>query len=531
MSSPSNSSLDSSSASKKSKGFKFDGITYSTYNEMVAAKRERNRNFLQQKLSEISSFADKSVSSLDTSEAGSLAKPAPKKRRGRPDASQSISSVRRNPRRSATSAASYTEEESSLSSKSSSSYSEKSTSSEEDVCLADLVPIPDTKKKRAASNSRSGSQTKRRVRKETAIAQPTSEEGIVPRPHCRFKSHTPEYLPIETPDQANRVRGPEADNLLPLSDIRDMSALLEHIVVDGFRIKSRELAWANLYSGGSFPETDGENTMYSVEKRLYQGLDGDHGKDNVKVESVDNDVKIESIDNDVKIESIDNDDELIPKEYLISSDPTDNSSRMKHMDQIWIDEYGDGIDPMMFSDEYIASNDNGEAGRYTSLLLQRCWDRAVSIASSTVTVDINSTHSDGEIDKAIKTDPAEMDFKEETDTDASFLDLRTSIASTLHSNTMNVVDGILDFILSDQSLFIQKILQKPEKNQQIHWYDICKLLQTKMKSTSAETNLLEPPMQQPADSNDAISPWITFDEATVKAITMRLVEMYGSADV
>ena len=483
---------------------------------MVTAKRERNRTFLQQKLSEISSFADnKSVSSLDSGTSGILASAAPKKRREqkRPDASRSISSVRRNPRRSASSVASYAEDDdSSLSSKSSSSYSEKSSSSDEDnICLADLgrehLPSTNTEKKRDDASHRSGSQTKPhgRPQKRRKLVTSTTEahpyEVRIPQPESLFTSQT-EYLPLKTPDQDTRIRGPNADNLLPLSDVRDMTAFLEHIVVDGFRIKSREFDWIDFSSGGSFAEGDGQNTMHLVDKRLYHGLDSDHVED-VKVES-------------------DEDDNLIPKEYRLSLQPTDKkSARIKDMDRLWIDEYGDGIDPIMYSDEYLASNDNGEAGRYTSLLMQRCWDRAVDAVSSTVTVDLNKKHSDG------ATDEADVKEKTDTDTDTSFLHLRSSVASTLHSKAMNVVDRILDFILSEHSSSIQKM---PEQNQQVHWYDVCRSLQRTMVSNSTETNTAEQSMQPLTNNNGTMNPMITFDEATVKAITMRLVEMYGSAN-
>ncbi|KAL3779145.1 hypothetical protein ACHAWO_002840 [Cyclotella atomus] len=640
---PSSSSNDSPEPEQISM-FEFNGTIYRTYAEMVAAKRERNKDYLDQKLSEISSFAGSSHATRDSCSVASSV--STKKKGHKKKRVASNSPVRRNPPRSASANASYKTDDgsdSSIASKASSSYSSKSSTSDE-VCIADLVNtgsgrppaevVPKKKrankeKKAAVSGSRrpaakalskKKSPSKKKatetvsrlpspVRRDpqqstasfttdcslgnlpsiysksrdiqpsqrpAASQRPPLQSGkgklksilskpkfsrpikmtqadiearkaalrakapyrdLVHRVHRPRRKRNPkraksEYLKLDIPGQDTRNRGPSADNRLPPKDVKDMSYVLEHIVLEGFRVKNREMAWRNFCAvrGGPGKKNEAEaalNTsftqeaLYAVDMTLYAGL---LNKTECPVASIRTQDDRES------------DDELIPKEYLLDhpkqnsspmtqqKSPTRHVSESNKMDQLWIQEYGDGLDPRMFIDECLSLS-GGEAEKYTALLIQVCWDRAVGAVSSTITVDLNETkpargqNKDKDINQSEKKDDAVSDL--------SFHDQRLSLGSNLHTESMNIVGGVVDCILSDKSTFMLDVSKIDGRGACVVWRDVVNALNDCCRSN--ETDDIESSSEQPANEN---SPFISslLNETTAKSIAIKLIDRYGASE-
>lgn len=316
-----------------------------------------------------------------------------------------------------------------------------------------------------------------------SIIRRKNRPAAVPRPRHPFD--TPNKYFAENAVQRKRLRGPNSDNLLPILDVREMSVLLEHIVLEGLLARSRENdfrefgARGNDVDGASVRNDSYKKTTNAEDSKIYSAA---LNKDNTS-----------SANHAVGMIGSDSDDELIPKEYLLSS----NSLAQQEMDRVWIEEYGDGIDPRLFADEYIASN-HGKDGKYTSLLVQSCWDRAVHEVSSTIPVNLDTKQQD-EIDQRKKKPDG-------TDSEASLHNQRMAVASTLHANAMNIVNSVIDSLFSEQSSLTQ-ILNDESRCKRIQWHDVWKL------------------MQALVSSNDSNIP--SFNEATMNAISMRLIERYG----
>lgn len=590
MSDPSSSS-NSSSASKQSRVFQFNGMTYGTYAEMVAAKRERNKNYLDQKLSEISSIAG---SSHFTRDIGSVASSVSKIKTRKKKREASNSPVRRNPRRSASANASYKTDkgsDSSIQSKESSSYSNSSSGSD-DVCIADLAPAEEVapkgtravKKKKASAKvvskkatvSKLPSPMRRNPRQSTASLATDCSLGNVPSIYSKSRNIQPsqrptlqpgkgklksilskpkfrqpikddlkarkeallakledsvrmpkrtrkskrselEYLKLDIPDQDTRARGPFPDNLLPPEDMKDMTYVLEQIVLEGFRVKKREMAWRNFctVSGGAGSKNEGEaalnasstqEAMYAFDRTLYAGLLDKQECHNMATIGMQDDTESE--------------DDLIPKEYLLKPQKHDCGPMAKQVslaqtdyesnkiDQLWIQEYGDGLDPRMFVDEYLSLN-SGEAEKYTSTILQTCWDRAVSAVSSKIAVDLNEKNQTS----ARNIDPEK---KGEVVLDS---DLRLSVGSNLHTETMNLVDGVMDCVLSYLMTDMSKIDQGGDR---IVWSDVVNVLNDHFQSTRSDESSSE------QYANGSIS--CLLNESTLKSITMRLLDRYEASE-
>jgi hypothetical protein len=344
-------------------------------------------------------------------------------------------------------------------------------------------------------------------------------EIYVPMPQLRVNTDDApsEYLPFDTSDEKERIRGPDADNLLPPADVRDMTATLEHIVLDGFRVRNRENAWRDFWAMSSKEEEDVQRRApHSLDKKLYGSLaDVDGGNYNRNDESG---------------------DELIPKQYLLTlqhnsklnEDQSANISALSttKMDQLWIDEYGDGLDPRMFVDErFRLPSDRGESGQYTELLLQTCWDRAMHAVSSTITVNLDRQHPDDGIglkepEESNEECAVAKQRRENGDSNKERLADASSLQS-LHCKAMKVLDSVLDLVLSANSSLLHEV---PEKNtsvqdKRITWVDICKVL----KTTVQPTEIKNADQTNPSESID--DPVV--NEATEKAITMRLIERYG----
>lgn len=605
------SSSEASSESKERTGFEFNGTIYATYSEMVSAKRERNRNFLQRRLSEIAETVG-SMKTRDSSKDGTASK-----KRKNMAASHSKSPVRRNPRRSASSTASYKQTpdgDSSISSKASYSYSGKSACSDDDniedtddvqkekqkkqaytaaVDKKKRVPNPKprrtktiaalnrkprqsktvasivaykpkvlgyessissvsssshfsqivqkrkleiqarnaAKRKKSApkpKNLKSALRTgnkRKKLRAEGAtgvptvkVTRPRMERVRKPRRMKDPSAAKPEYLPLKVPNLYSRVRGPCANDLLPLQDIKEMSAILEHIVLGGFRVKRREQAWRDFCAKGSsgindnnvpraagLPNAAEKKAMYAVDRTLYAGVISNGSK------------QTESSTTQDETES---DDDLIPREYLLhGNNQSKPSNSSKEMDRQWIEEFGDGLDPTMFVDEYLSSND-GEAGKYTSLLLQKCWERAVGAVSGTINANLGKqqpTSSDG---TDTNSHLLEKLCTKKKEANQSLHDQRLAVSSDLHREAMSIVYGLIDLIFSDESDLAKKFSEdEQESERRANWRDVVKVLNESVQS--AKTCANSDSGKQPANSLASL-----LDEATVKSITMRLIDRY-----
>ena len=498
---------DSSPPSKETRGFEFNGTTYHTYNEMVSAKRERNRSYLKQKLSEISSGSVASCKrKRNSSGISSVSSSIQKKKGSSPSATSSHVPVRRNPRRAASSNASSCSKANDNSSLSSNSSPRKTaTIEDENVVIADLKCSPqevDIKEKvkkhkgkkdeQYVSNLLDNQPIERDVEPPRKVKVVSKETVSVPD-SIQIKGN---LLPLEVPGQQSRARGCEAENLLSIEDVKDISAHLEYIIGDGVRVKKREIVWKEFCvinwsadTVDSFKDIvemknrSQKGALYAVDRRLYTELSNDHY-----------DQQTHGRDSNFGFNT-ESDDELIPKEYQI---PSPNP---KYMDRLWIEEYGDGLDPTLFEDKYL-SFDNDVARQYTSNLLRRCWERAVGEVSNTIPVNVNKNESEQT--------PETQDSVEKDVASKSARDQRSSVASDLHSSVMNTVDSLIDLLLVEKNELFEKISSETdEQSRPTTWLHIAELLMTIARSSGA-------------------NPITLFDESSLKEFIMRLVDRYGT---
>jgi len=327
-----------------------------------------------------------------------------------------------------------------------------------------------------------------------SIKRRKNRPAAVPRPRNPFDASREYSAKIAV--QHKRLGGLESDDLLPMLDVREMAALLEHIVLEGLLARNRDndlrefCARSTLIDSSSNPDrVSGLND--AEDSKIYAAA---LNKGNACKESHFNYAS--------KIGS-DTDDELIPKEYLLSNTSAAKQNRSagiksEEIDRVWIEEYGDGIDPRMFADEYISSR-NGKDGKYTSLLVQSCWDRAVHEVSSTIPVNLNTKKQD-------ENDTKNEKFTKEIDSQASLHNRRMSVASALHANAMDIVNSVIDLLFSEHSSLTQ-IMNDESRCKRVQWHDVCKLLQ---ESVSANNSNIP-----------------SFNEVTMNAISMRLIERYG----
>jgi hypothetical protein len=335
--------------------------------------------------------------------------------------------------------------------------------------------------------------------------------------------------------------------MLPKSEIKDMSVLLEHVVFNGFRVRNREALWREFCNSGFSTRDDaagtversGEHTsIHLADKKLYTAAFSDTEKANVKKKST----------LGKSMGMFDEDDDLIPKEYLLPSNKNilsnkSNSSQsvstkpilsrgsFQRLDELWEQEYGDGFDPMIFVEDCCSNNDGDETladRQYTSRLLQRCWERAVHAVSSTVTVHVTDRQSNiaTGVQCENRINPNIQSHK---------------VTDSPHGQAMNVVDSVLDLLLSEKAGFIKETFEDKEgsSKQPVQWNHVLRLLQTTAKASEANLSVDGTKVQsvddgdEPAVSNSSTpyrqSAYPTpLNKATLKAITMRVLERYGN---
>ena len=214
----------------------------------------------------------------------------------------------------------------------------------------------------------------------------------------------------------------------------------------------------------------------------------------------------------------------------------------------WDKEFGDGFDPSMFVQERcITAGDCGNANgsqkenedesgvsssaarNYTSTLLQRCWDRAVHAVSSTITSapmgdNGNENESGSEVMAAMP--PNNVHDKEEDD-DSSIHQRQVLVDSVLHREAMNIVDSLLDVLLSDGSS-ARALLDANESdtNPCFNWQNVLKCFQEVVDIKTGmdpDTKCSVPTVQ--VNTNRCPIP---LNHSSLKVLSMRLLERYGA---
>ncbi|KAL9187923.1 hypothetical protein ACHAXT_006301 [Thalassiosira profunda] len=530
------SSVDAPVSTNK-EGFAFDGNVYQTYQEMVAAKRERNRRVLQKSADEISSVLGRDLGSKSSCND----EPSkPKKRRRSAPKRAPAAPLRRNPSRSARSAAS------SISSQSNHS----------------------------SFNNLSG---RKPVRRPSSVSFPArAEDGSVGDASV---FSTGDQL-VDAPTNVPRVI--DVTELSPKAAmVKDMSAELEHILLHGGRVQARESVRdafirsdpvlgsgeestttkratknSNKRSRGKMEEggksTEAMGLVHPSDQALYDAIIyasaqtksgpnkkyGDTGKG---APGRDGGMSLGSLcgafAGDLSIpkeflaaeehaqESSHEKQHLgMPREPLPLNDPVryNNMVREQHAyytsigpDRHWDEAFGDGIDPQTFVEECCKCTHSVEgdgasrlAEQFTSSLLQRCWDRAVHAASSTLTVDVAPSElSDG----------VDMNY-------VSPLRQQAAVNAILHREALITVDGLLDTILSKEDGVLNNQLPakkkgrkakatKSEQSNSVDWRHILKHLQAAAEGDTT--------------SNEDRS-HVVMNATALKALSMRLIERNGS---
>ncbi|KAL7477259.1 hypothetical protein ACHAW6_003072 [Cyclotella cf. meneghiniana] len=561
------SSTSPTSESKQWKGFEFNGTVYPTYNEMVSAKRERNRRFLEQKLSEVASLAstaaskksDGSQNSRDSTviSAAHSASTGKKRKRGsstdkkykRNSSSFSVDlPLRRNPRRYSAMSASYSD-----------NYDEDDGREDQKPHASPAWTL--------SSSSHAHSLRKRHRRMESDHVNDEENSQLstdystvnanlsaawvvhakaihVPRPGP--PPNPPETyskgLKLKIPGKRSRPRGPAANDLLPKSDVKDFSAALEHVILNGFRVRNRETALKDFYTSGCASVHVGNNDKAAsidfIDREIYAALNSD------VVKTRDNrswgDYKSSDV---IKFFNESDDDDLIPKEYQLPHDTCDldknddsgsfahteeHSRCQKHPamissariplarnnidcyskpDRYWDQEFGDGCDPIPFMDQCSNYKDedweyNDETpintsltdGQYTATLLQRCWERAVHAVSSTVTVHLSEKLSDhSSSDELLKINRGDAHLKEQfahiATASATVNQSKATVTSFLHREALNVVGSVMDLLLSEKKGLFRDMIEDEGcgSHESVQWYDVFQLLQFTLQPKTMNT--------------------------------------------
>lgn len=417
--------LAESSSSSEEEGFAFDGQIFATYQEMVEAKRARNRKVLEKSVGEISSAlgsdfkgSKKSPLNINSSRNSSSKKRDSKKRKGRGSnqgGSRSVQTpTRRNPARAARSTTSSLSSQSHITTSFHSTKKKRRRIAPEEGSIMSTFCETDGN----ISDSAAGASVC-----STSPSLPTSvnlKQNHIHNPSFFALNDTMSHAQKEVPAQVSATMPDQS--LSPKSImVKDMSASLEHILLNGGRVQARERIWRDfvlsdpILSGdgarGKTPFTNKKNNSKRksddfCEEETNRGRESDglvHLSDwklyhHITAHSYDplyNDGKRNGDDNMAKKNTkgfFDEDDDIvIPNEFLAASEskskpeaaanycyqeqlehskmlqetlPLDNPVKYNNMvrerhtfytsrgpDRHWDEEFGDGVDPMMFVEE------------------------------------------------------------------------------------------------------------------------------------------------------------------------------------
>jgi len=532
----SSSSSEEEEQQQQEEGYMFNNKLYATYQEMVAAKQERNRQVLERTTSEISLMIGSEYG--NSSKTGSKKKKPSNKKLNK----SSDGPPRRNPKRKARSPSS----------------SSISTSSHHD----------DTPRKRSRSI---GSSSRNSIN--SSDCGSISSSGKVPS-DVFMNSNTFDNESIATQSTIDKN---EKMLLQPHNRmVKDMCIQTEQILVTGKRIQERERMWQEFRrrNGGDRldrsqikqareeeEEDDDDDDMSTheditstVDWKLFHSsitvysLAQDNG-DNIGKKNRQDRTDVETVN--PKFSSfIDNEDDIvIPEEYLATegTDAHPNQQQVndalsinnpvmynniiqeqnihytsKGIDRYWDEQYGDGIDPDLFvekcckdsdtdiptADDVLDNSDNignttstakGDS-LYVDSLLRRCWDRAVHAASSTLTIPLSNEMEEGGVEGAVKTE-------EDNDTPPNQKDIGTA----LHQKARDAVDGILDTLLTKDSSLRLMLDDHKLNPRRVDLRDVLDCLWTAFeKQGTKEEEVL--------------------NQSFIKSLSIRLIERYGIAN-
>lgn len=484
---------DEEEEQQQQEGYMFNNKLYPTYQQMVAAKQERNRQVLERTTSEISLMLGSEYGSSNKASGNKKKKPSKKLNK------QSDGPPRRNPKRKARSPSSSS--------------------------ISTTSHLEDTPRKRSRSigsrnnlNSSGGGSISSSVKVPSDVFMDNDNESMATH-STMYKNEKMLLQPY------NRL-------------VKDICIQTEHILVNGKRIQERERIYQefrrrNDWDRLNVPQTNQareeeedddmsthEDITSTVDWKLFHssitiGSLAQGNGDNIGKKNRQDRTDVEIVVPNFSSFMDDEDDIVIPEEYLSEETfarpiqqqvhdalPINNPAKYnynniiqernkyytsKGIDRYWDEEFGDGIDHDLFVKERCKYNDpttdddgldnEDNTGnimdtqdedlveakkRYTASLLQRCWDRAVHAASSTLTVPLSDETEAGGLEGAVKT---------EEDDDISPPNQKV-INTALHQKARDAVDDILDTLLAKDSS-LRLMLDDPKKlKQQIDWRDI-----------------------------------------------------------
>ncbi len=587
-SSSSSSSSTSSSSTSVAPTFELDGVQYPSYQAMVEAKRERNRMRLVQTTSAVSAVFDESKSTGSKSQFSSKGSQNKRKSKSSTWASNDDATMMTPLRRSSRLCAgmkSYKENRNSdegseterpllkrmklgksaakpvSSTSMNSSVREKggkiveNTKQREVVIKGGVIRPPSAPFSLFKHVARMYS-IKRRISK----TQNLSKVSLVPHSIFVDMSHTLDHILMS----GYRVR--QRDMMLKEFQNKENYTARKIRCIVGGGIESDQMSQENQKNG--YPSTSSKTLQASSinyeDVKLYQPI-MDAFVAPMRAEYSLNNRDRPHDSNEYQSSGIcDNFDEdiEIPAEFVLSSEkncnhfpdrkyvavetnslPYNDSVRYNNVvlnrhneylavgvDREWDKEYGDGIDPMMFteerrrfildqSDESIHRNDSEtetvEERNYTSLLIQRCWDRAVHTASSSLAVNPTVTedlHGDGTGVKANAEFPLDKTVIEKEGNNSNARQRSEAVASNLHNEVLRVVDGLLDVLLAEGGR-IRKMIDAISHNEVevpgVDWKDILECIKEAAADEETSINRIKIP------------------NASLESMSMRLIERYS----
>lgn len=591
----SSSSISSSSSSSSTDPtFEFDGVKYPSYQAMVEAKRERNRVRLVQTTSAVSALFDESKSIGSKSHSPSVG--SQKKRKSKTfvnaanDEASTMTPLRRSSRLCGGLKSYKENEESDESSETGKLLQKRKKLGKSAAKQASSTPVKSSV--RGGSGKMCNSTKHREVVNGGFAIRPPSA------PFSLFK-----HVARNNFMKQKKLKSPYLSkvSLVPHSVYVDMSHTLDHIVMNGYRVRQRDMVLrefqeeqndrasrigcneiCSMEAGNDCGQKSHENenngvpstcsltpqsgSIHYEDMKLYQPIMDSFIARMQTDDSLNSRNRPREIDHNISSGNRDNfdDDIEIPQEFLLSPGqygnvsphcgvaapltqplPFDDSVKFNNavknrhnnyisagVDRHWDEVYGDGIDPMTFteetrrrmfvqdqSDHSIHHNEYDtesiEERNYTSLLIQRCWDRAVHIASSSLVVNPTArgdSHGDTSEEKAHAESPPEKSEIGEKVEKSNPGQRREDVASNLHSEALRVVDGLIDILLAEGGP-IRKVIASNSQNE--------------VKIPAVDWKCVLECIKEAAADEETSKNGIKIPNESLESISMRLIERYS----
>jgi hypothetical protein len=240
-------------------------------------------------------------------------------------------------------------------------------------------------------------------------------------------------------------------------------------------------------------------------------------------------------------------------------------------DRHWDREFGDGVEPRTFVEERrrgggammpttaISGEDTDAVGEegprrggcdiaalecegYTASLLQRCWDRSVHAASSSLTVSVvGGSRSSGSahdarppMESSAKLNAAMSSLREESnDASSTALENHEAVRSILHNEAMDLVDGILDALFAtggSDNDGLGRILDgcRAGTRRAADWRHVLKCLQTATATKGEKVESKDNASGSTVKVCENRSRLVRLSNLSLNSLSMRLVERYGT---